>query len=213
MPQKPKIISDFLEKHPTKKVNKHQTILMQDEVSENLYAIKSGFVKAYDINDDGIEQLVWFGAPGHILPLPWAFSLKRANPFFFSALTDVELYVVNLGKFLDFLENSPEASFEMNRRMARWYFDLLQRLQAAEKPKASEKLVYTLVFLSERFSRKVGESSVEIRVPLTHQDLANLVGLTRETITIELRKLKDQGYIQYTKSHFIIYPDKLKNLH
>jgi CRP/FNR family transcriptional regulator len=206
------IITDFLQQHPTRKYDSGQAILMQGEVSHNLYAIKSGFVKGYDISKDGMEQLVWFGAPSHILPLPWAFSLEQVNPFFFAALTDVELYVVNLGEFLDFLETSPEASFEMNRRMARWYFDLLQRLQAAEKPKASEKLVYTLGFLSERFSRRVGKARVEVNVPLTHQDLANLVGLTRETITIELRKLKKQGYIDYSKSHFIIYPDKLDEL-
>ncbi len=206
------VLHDFLAKHPVKKYDSGQIILMQGEVAHSLNAIKSGYVKGYDISKDGMEQLVWFGAPGHILPLPWAFSLKRVNPFFFSAFTEVELYAVDLGEFLDFLESTPAASFEMNRRMARWYFDLLQRLQAAEKPKASEKLVYTLGFLSERFSRQVGEKRVEVNVPLTHQDLANLVGLTRETITIELRKLKKQGYIDYSKSHFIIYPDKLHEL-
>jgi CRP/FNR family transcriptional regulator len=206
------IITEFLKKHPTKKYEAGQLIMMQDDVPKHLYAIKTGYVKGYDINHDGIEQIVWFGVKSHIFPLPWAFHLKQENSFFYSAFTDTELYVIDLGDFLDFLESNPEASFEMNRRLARWYFDLLMRLQAAEKPKAGEKLVYILSFLCRRFSRDVGEERVEVNIPFTHQDLANLVGLTRETVTIELKKLKTKGYIDYNKQHFIVYPDRLGEL-
>ena len=75
------------------------------------------------------------------------------------------------------------------------------RLNALEHSRASDKLVYTLHYLSLSHGRPLGGNGnkVELTLDLTHQDLANLTGLTRETAATELNKLKKQGVIEYGK--------------
>ena len=56
------------------------------------------------------------------------------------------------------------------------------------------------------------DDKTKITVPLTQQDIANLLGLTRETVATELKKLKDKGYVYYDKWQFVVYTDKIAEL-
>ncbi len=73
------------------------------------------------------------------------------------------------------------------------------RLNALQHSRASDKLIYTLHYLALTHGKSAGKSRVEITLALTHQDFANLTGLTRETAATELNKLKKQGVINYGK--------------
>ena len=53
-----------------------------------------------------------------------------------------------------------------------------------------------MLICAERFGKKVGRDVV-IQVPLTHKDIANLVGMTRETVSIEMKKLAHRSLIGY----------------
>ena len=91
--------------------------------------------------------------------------------------------------------------------------ELTDKLTATEKPKASEKIVYMLNILAKRFGDEndAGDKT-QITVPLTQQDIANLLGLTRETVATELKKLKDKGYVYYDKWQFVVHTDKIAEL-
>jgi CRP-like cAMP-binding protein len=70
-----------------------------------------------------------------------------------------------------------------------------------------------LNILAKRFGKEnEGGDKSEIIVPLTQQDIANLLGLTRETVATELKKLKDKGYVYYDKWQFVVHTDKLSEL-
>jgi CRP-like cAMP-binding protein len=73
------------------------------------------------------------------------------------------------------------------------------RLNALQHSKASDKLLYTLHYLAMSHGRTVAPQEIEITLDLTHQDFANLTGLTRETAATELNKLKRQEVISYDK--------------
>lgn len=204
----------FMDKFPTTQFDKGATILLREESPEVVYGIKSGFVKGYDIDATGSEQLVWLGAKGDFFPVVWAFSLSPNVQYFFSAFSDVTLYKISREAFLHFLEQNHSALYEVTKRLVVRFGDATRHLNATEKTKAEEKIVHTLYFLSIRFGHISDQkrNEREVDLPITHQDIANLLGLTRETVTTELKKLKDAGLIYYDKSRFIIYQDKLKEL-
>jgi CRP-like cAMP-binding protein len=74
------------------------------------------------------------------------------------------------------------------------------RLNALQHSRASDKLLYTLHYLALSHGHKVAPQVIEIELNLTHQDFANLTGLTRETAATELNKLKRSGVISYDKN-------------
>lgn len=205
-------VQDFVREYPVRQFDRNQTILLKGDTPETAFAIKSGFVKGYDIDAIGNEQLVWLGAKGDVFPMAWALALHDDVDYFYSAFSDVELYAVERKALLEFLRTNHSALFEITKRLSTRLTDALRHLNAAEKAKAEEKILHTLYFLSLRFGHLEDgdETTREIMLPITHQDIANLLGLTRETVTVELKKLKDQGVIDYDKSRFIVYQDKLE---
>lgn len=205
-------IDSFVSRFPIKSFQKDEMIIMQDTVPTRAFAIKNGFVKGYDINIEGAEQLVWFGAEGDFFPLPWIFSISRSTKFFYSAFSDAEVYVIPRGEFISFLKTQPEALFSMTRRIVARYYDQMRRLNASGKPKADQKLTHLLHFLAMRFGYSNKHKDLEINIPLTQQDIANLLGITRETTAIELRKLKEAGFIDYEKSLILVRKSKIEEI-
>jgi len=207
------ITKDFIQRFPTTTFEKGTTILLKHETPEVVYAIKSGFVKGYDIDDTGAEQLVWLGAKDDFFPVVWAFSLSQNVQYFFSAFSDVVVHKIERGAFSHFLQTNHSALFEMTKKLAIRLSDAIRHINAAEKPKAEDKVIHTLYFLSHRFGHINGDDNErEVTLPITHQDIGSLLGLTRETVTTSLKRLKDAGYIDYDKARFVIYQDKLEGL-
>jgi CRP-like cAMP-binding protein len=203
-------IGDFVRTYPVKTCARNETILLQDETPDVVFCVKSGFIKAYDIDTQGCEQLLWFGSSGDIFPMIWLFRLTPDVQYFFSAFTDVELYVVNRCELLEFLQKNPEALMSLTRKLVLRMNEAFTHLDATKKARADEKIAHALYFLSLRFGHIVGEGEYRVVLPLTHQDIANLLGLARETVTIELRKLQEKGYIKYTKTSLSVYRNKLE---
>ena len=208
------ITQSFVRKFPTTSFEKGATILLKHESPEVVYAIKSGYVKGYDIDAAGAEQLVWLGAKGDFFPVVWAFSLSQNVQYFFSAFSDVVVHKIGRQTFLDFLQNNHLALFEVTKKLAARLADASHHLNAAEKTNAEDKVVHTLYFLSHRFGHISGadDNEREVILPITHQDIGSLLGLTRETVTTTLRRLKDAGFIDYDKNRFVIFQDKLETL-
>ena len=73
------------------------------------------------------------------------------------------------------------------------------RLNALQHSRASDKLIYTLHYLALSHGKSISPDEVELTLDLTHQDFANLTGLTRETAATELNRLKSLGVISYAK--------------
>lgn len=203
----------FFGRYPVKHFSKDEIIIYQGETPPTLYAVKSGYVKAYDINSEGSEQLVWFGSPPDIFPIVFFDEQDVGSTiFFYSAFTDVELYAITAKDLGRYLKENAVALYDIYRLTSHRYIELMRRLGAVEKPKASDKIIHTLDYLVSRYSGKVNGQETEVSLQLTHQDIANLVGLTRETTAMELKKLKDRGVIYYDKWHFTVNRTKLQDL-
>lgn len=200
---------EFIRSQPVKRFIKGETLLQQGKEPPALFAVRKGFIKAYDLASDGSEQLVWLSKKGDILPLEWLFAQDKRSPYFYAAFTDVEVYVIDKGKFLDYLRENDKALLAMIIAISDKYRHIMSHLKAAQKPRARDKVLHLLSFIAARFSNRKSPSVEHVEVPFTHQDLANLVGLARETTTLELKKLKEQGVVDYEKNNFYINTKRL----
>jgi CRP/FNR family transcriptional regulator len=148
---------------------------------------------------------------GDFCPLSWVFEPEPTVPYFFSALTDVQAYAVRRSDLKAYLDNNYDALREVTQSLAVRLINTFHHLDAVGKARAEEKIIYSLYFLARRFS-DAGQPPDRVVLPLTHQDIASLIGLSRETATQELKKLKERGYIHYDKYSFVIHPEKLASM-
>jgi CRP/FNR family transcriptional regulator, arginine deiminase pathway regulator len=205
-------LSEFVRHHPLKTYKRNETLIFQDDKPDIIHYIKSGFVKGYDIDSQGTEQLLWLGSAGDFVPLAWVFDAEPTVPYFFSALGDVQAYQIRRADLKEFLNASHAALQEISQELAIRLTSTYHHLNAVEKAKAEEKILYSLFFLSRRFSDLASQTAHKVSLPITHQDIASLIGLSRETVSQELKKLKDAGYIYYDKYQFTIHQDKLEDI-
>lgn len=205
----------YLSRHPVRAYKKGEIIIFQGEAPRSAYIVKQGTVKAYNISINGDEKPVSFYQPGSIFPSAWIFGKAASAIFYYEAFSaNVEVYVVDRAELVAFIKRSPELIYQQLEHVITEQFGSTLRLNALQHSKAADKLIYTLHYLAMTHGEndKDGKSIV-IKLDLTHQDFANLTGLTRETAATELNRLKKRGIIEYGKNmHYKLYLYKLNQM-
>ncbi|HVS58541.1 MAG TPA: Crp/Fnr family transcriptional regulator [Candidatus Saccharimonadales bacterium] len=202
----------FLTRYPVKTFKKGEIILFQGEAPRSTYVVKSGIIKSYNISVSGDEKPVGYIVHHEIFPAPWTFQKAPSALYYYEAFMDAELYVVPREEYIAFLKSSPELLFSELEHYVGVQLGTAMRLNALQHSRASDKLIYTLHYLALTHGRPVDTGVVEVSLNLTHQDFANLTGLTRETTATELNKLKTAGIISYGK-HTLYQVDVAKLNH
>lgn len=190
----------FLDRHPTRVFRKKEIIVFQGEAPRQAFVVKSGTVKAYNLSVGGDEKPVAFYQSDSVFPAPWVYGQMASATYYYEAFTPlVEVHVIDRQEFVNFIRRRPELLYQELERMIAEQLGSSIRLNALQHSRASDKLIYTLHYLALSHGKPTGDKKIELTLELTHQDLANLTGLTRETAATELNKLKKQGIIEYGK--------------
>lgn len=190
----------FLERHATRTFKKKEIIVFQGEAPRQAFIVKSGIVKAYNLSVGGDEKPVAFYEADSVFPASWVYGKTASATYYYEAFTpEVEVYMVDRDVFADFIRKRPELLYQEMERLLTEQLGSSIRLNALQHSRASDKLIYTLHYLALSHGRPVHDGKIELTLDLTHQDLANLTGLTRETAATELNKLKKEGVIEYGK--------------
>lgn len=203
------LLKPILKDAVKRKIKSGDIIFYQGEVPRSACILKSGVVKVYNITSEGEEQLVNFQLPHEVFPTPWVFEKTTSVLYFYEALTDCEMYLFPRDEFLKFVRSKKEVMSVFLDYYVSNYIGAVMRITALEQPKAREKLTYTMYFLAQRYGEHTGPDKVQIRLQLTHQHLANLVGLTRETTAVEMKKLKNAGIVNYVRQKYVVNMKKL----
>jgi CRP-like cAMP-binding protein len=190
----------FLERHPVRTFRKGEVIIFQGEVPRTAFVIKSGTVKVYNLSVGGDEKPVAFYTTDNTFPASWVYG-KAANAlYYYEAFTpEVAVYAIEREEFVTFIKKRPELLFQELEHVLSDQIGGTLRLNALQHSRASDKLIYSLHYLALTYGKALPDNKIEILLDLTHQDFANLTGLTRETAATELNKLKKQGVIYYSK--------------
>jgi CRP/FNR family transcriptional regulator len=188
-------------------------ILYQGEVPRSACVLLEGTVKVYSISSQGDNQIVTFHVAGEFFPSSWIFGKAPSTMFYYEAVSDCKVALCSRKELIDFMLGSNERMHAMLDYFTTNYSAFLIRVHALEQSKARDKLVNTLYYLCHRYVKAVDpDSHVTIPLELTHQDLAGLVGLTRETTAIEMNKLKNEKIIEYNQQCYTVNVSKLLDL-
>jgi CRP/FNR family transcriptional regulator len=202
----------FLEKHPVRSYKKGEIVVFQGEAPRNTMIVKSGVIKSYNLSVAGDEKPIAFFTEKDVFPISWAFGKAPSAYFYYEAFTDCSLYNLPREAYMEFVRTHPEQLYTAMESMITEQVGSAMRLNALQHSRASDKLLYTLHYLTLTHGREVGPKRVEIGLTLTHQDFANLTGLTRETTATELNRLKTKGVIDYGKhTLYQVHLDKLRD--
>lgn len=208
----PQRFREFLRKYPARKLKKGWPLLYQGEIPRTAYVVKSGMVKVYDINANGEEKVITFTDVDGLLAPEWLFNKSRVSLFYADAFTDAEVHAVPRQELFDVLhEDAQMLRFGLNRYI-NLYVGAQLHISALEQSRAVEKLLRIFQWMAIRFGEEQGPNIVRLNIRLTQQDLARMIGMTRETTTVELGKLRDDKVVLYQKKQYVLNLEKIQKI-
>ncbi len=175
-------------KYPKRTYPKGQILVFADENPEHIFYIVEGRVRKYDVSYRGDEIIVNIFKPPAFFPMSWAIN-KSPNKYFYKTETKAVLHIVPTSVALDFVKSNPDIMFDLLSRIYRGMDGLLGRVVHLMSGTAKSRLIYELIMECRRF----GELDKQGNYSLTTNevDLAARSGLSRETVSREMQKLKD----------------------
>lgn len=205
-------LQPFLKLCTTRLYKKGEVILQQDTVPRSAFIVKAGTIKSYNITSKGDEKPIGFSIKNELFPLGWIFNKIRKAQYYYEALSDCELYSAPKEDLRAYIKNDAGAMSQVLDECVKESLSNEMRINALSQSKAFDKVLYTIHYLSLCFGHDVHANLVEISLPFTQQDVANFTGLTRETISVELKKLSTLKVILYRNRNFVVLTDKLNEL-
>jgi CRP-like cAMP-binding protein len=197
-------LNDLLNSYTLRKFKKGQTLLFQGEVPRYAYVVKSGTVKTYNISPLGEEQLISLSSEYDILPEAWFLGEASVAYYFYEAFTDCTVYAIPRDELVKKVQDNPEFTSQLLRRFMRLYVGSSVHINALEQPRSRDKLIHLMHYLMMRFGEDIDKNHAKINLRLTHQTLANMLGITRETIATEIARLRREKVLDYKQQSYII---------
>ncbi len=202
-----KLISLFKEYDTLMRVKKGRILFGVDDSPTKMYLVKTGAVKIYRYTEDGKEVMLHIHGPGELITISPLFK-EMDHVVYAESLVDTELYWVPLSQFRQLTKEDPEILLEIGKALADNWDEVEDKIEAFVTHDSLGRLAYIILQLANKYG--VGESGkVSLPFPLTHQELANLTGMFRETTSICMQELKKAKIISIER-HFIVIEDKEK---
>lgn len=192
----------LLEITVAKEYKKGEIIFQEGDPGDGLFFVIQGAVKIVKLNEEGKEHIIHILGPGELFAEVLLFK-KGVYP-----ATTVAQQDSRVGKILN---SDLEAELLQDNHLALAMIKALSnRLQVAQQKirnlalaDASEKIIQTLKQLSlEKGERRLDE--IAIFLPMNRQDLANLMGVSRETLARILAEWQDEGWLYWEGKKLII---------
>jgi CRP/FNR family transcriptional regulator, cyclic AMP receptor protein len=190
----PQTVSALTARLPTVEFTAGHPIYARGDLSEELYILVDGKVKLGRCADDGRENIISVLAPPDIFgelsildpgPQPWNAT----------AITDVHAAVVDRDRLESWIDQYPAIAGQLLRVLARRLRQTTDTLADLAFIDAPARVAKQLLGLAQRFG--IPENgSMRVTHDLTQEELAQLVGATRETVNKALSDFRNRGWIR-----------------
>jgi len=204
-------IAGLVETVTTREYDRHQFIVRQDDPGETFFILVEGSVSVCRIAQDARETILAILKEGDFFGEMAMFdsSLRSAS---IKTLTRVKVGAIRQGDFLVMLDRNPQ----IGRALV---IALSERLRAANDLIAATttqdiraRLATLLLHLGEEYGEQVGNGT-RIALRLTNQEMANMIGTTRETVNRTLKRFWDEKLVDMQTAHVVITDsDRLRAL-
>jgi CRP/FNR family transcriptional regulator len=176
----------------TLKLAPGQALFHEGDPATRVFTLTRGTLKLYKLLADGRRQVTGFLHPGDFLGI----SVDDEHAFSAESLEDSQLCWFPRARFDDFVEDQPKMERELYRMAAHELAAAQQQFVLLGRKTASERLASFLLLLADRTSAAEGKKSAMVRLPMSRSDIADYLGLTKETVSRVISSLKRDRIIR-----------------
>ena len=185
---------------------KHETIFRADDPMGAFFKIRSGIVAVSHTLDDGRRQIVAVRAPGDCVGY-----LDNDGKYAFEgkALTDVEACAFDRRGFDAFASTHPDLAAAVAEALSAALEQAGQRMLMLGQLRSTERVAHFLAEMDTLY-RQGAASSRPLSLKMSRTEIGDYLGLTIETVSRSIGKLKDRGVISLMASDEVVVLDSNK---
>jgi CRP-like cAMP-binding protein len=179
---------------------KHKTIVEEGAPGDYMYIISEGRVKVTKLSGDGREKILellevgdFFGEMSLFDEAPRSASVK--------AMSDVRILALARNDFLRLLSRSPDLALSVIQELTRRLRQVDEQASSLSFQRVKERTMGLLVRLAKDASSHEGRRKTPV---LTHQQIADMIGTSRETVTRAVKGLKEEGWLEQEGKHYLV---------
>jgi len=179
---------------------KNATVVEEGLPGDYMYVIRKGRAKVTKASEDGREKIMNFLETGAFFG---DMALLGDEPRSASVKTLEESVLMALSRrdFIDLLRQSPDLSLAVIEELANRLRETNEQARSLSFQGVEERTRN----LFERISRQEeGGAGRRLTPPLTHQQIADMVGTSRETVTRSIKQLKESGWLAQEGKRYVI---------
>lgn len=185
--------------------DKGEPIFCEGDVFDRLYIVNGGSFKVYRDTKDGKEQILYVLGNGDFLG---DLNLLKKEIFSFSAiaLEDTHLCTIKKDDFDQLMKTHPE----LYTRVLEYAHDRITALETLIQTLTTKDVETRLASLLLKLTDSFGiqkPNGIEIQLPLTREEMASFIGLTRETVSRKLSLFQAEGYVELLDNKHILIKD------
>ena len=185
---------------------KDEIILFEEDANEYMYSVLEGEVKVFYMTEEGKESIVAFHGPGESFGEVSLID-QQTIPATVAAREKAVVLIIGRKDFFDIIQSQPKVMNRLLLLLAGRLRHSWEQVRMLHFKDASFRIMTSLKNLcAER-----GEPSPEgvlLKLKLTHQNIADMTGLTRETVTRVIDKLKKSDLITMDENRHMMIRHK-----
>ena len=189
----------------TRKLDKGDFVFHRGDNAADVYFLKAGKIKISQPVSSGKEVILWFCFGGDIFGLAEA-AQHGAREVSARACEASEVLSIPQAHFNAYLFKHPQVMFLLLQVMSSRLRCLSETLANVAGEQVHTRLARLMLWMCTRYGRREG-SSVAMNIHLTHQEIADMIGATRQTVTSIMSDFKRKGILE-TRDRYIHIVDK-----
>ncbi len=189
-----------------KKYDKGETIFLEGSMASTLYIISEGKIKLFKYTKDGKEQILHILSEGDFFG---ELNLFNNGEYTFNAkaITSTKLCTLTKDRIKNLILKKPEIALKILEVVG----DRLSKLETLVQNLATNdvdvRIAYLLLDLRKRYGKEINDR-IEVKLPITREDMSNYTGVARETISRKLKKFEGEGLIKIEGTKKLIILDE-----
>ena len=187
-----KKVENFFSSYKSQTYSQGKILIFSGESSDYVYQILEGRVKHYDITEKGDEVILNVFKPPAFFPMSMALNGGESD-YIYEAETAATVRKVPSKDVIEFLHQNPDVTLNLLSRVYRGVDGVLGRMVQLMSGSAQSRLIYELILHARRFGKS--QQGKECVVEISEKELGAHAGLSRETVSREISKLKADGLI------------------
>ena len=179
---------------------KHKTIVEEGLPGDYMYIIRQGRVSVSKLSDDGREKILEFLDAGDFFG---EMSLLDNAPRSASVRTLIETRILALSRndFLKELRHNPDLAMAVIQELTHRVRQMDEQASSLSFQRVKER---TQGLLQRLAKEAIGQEGRCLTPALTHQQIADMVGTSRETVTRVVKRLKQQGWLAQSGKRYVV---------